>query len=89
MIKIVTFKNKAEWNDIVHAFANHDVYYSHGYVEAFMLHGDGAYRGCLRHRQRYTRGGCLHSAGRERIGAVGGIIYGAAIGNGHGKFKAL
>ena len=41
MIKIVTFKNKAAWNDIVHAFANHDVYYSHGYVEAFMLHGDG------------------------------------------------
>ena len=41
MIKIITFKNKAEWDSIVVAFANHDVYYSHGYVEAFMLHGDG------------------------------------------------
>ena len=41
MIKIISFDNRAEWDNTVIAFSNHDVYYSHGYVEAFMLHGDG------------------------------------------------
>ena len=41
MIKIITFEEKAEWDKTVVSFKNHDVYYSHGYVEAFMLHGDG------------------------------------------------
>ena len=41
MIKIITFKQETEWNDVVSLFKSHDVYYLHGYVEAFMLHGDG------------------------------------------------
>lgn len=41
MIKIITFKHKSEWDKTVASFGFHDVYYSHGYVEAFMLHGDG------------------------------------------------
>lgn len=41
MIKIITFEHKSEWDKIVASFGSHDVYYSHGYVEAFMLHGDG------------------------------------------------
>ena len=41
MIQIIDFRNKAEWDKTVVSFASHDVYYSHGYVEAFMLHGDG------------------------------------------------
>lgn len=41
MIKIITFKHKSEWDKTVASFGSHDVYYSHGYVEAFMLHGDG------------------------------------------------
>ena len=41
MIKLILFKQKDEWDSVVASFCNHDVYYSHGYVEAFMLHGDG------------------------------------------------
>ena len=41
MIKIITFEQKNEWDETVVSFRNHDVYYFHGYVEAFMLHGDG------------------------------------------------
>ena len=40
MIKLILFKQKEEWDNVVASFCNHDVYYSHGYVEAFMLHGD-------------------------------------------------
>lgn len=41
MIKIITFEDRVEWDKTVVSFKNHDVYYLHGYVEAFMLHGDG------------------------------------------------
>ena len=41
MIRIITFDENAEWDKTVVSFKNYDVYYSHGYVEAFMLHGDG------------------------------------------------
>lgn len=41
MIKILTFEQKTEWDNTVASFHNGDVYYSHGYVEAFMFHGDG------------------------------------------------
>jgi len=41
MIKIITFEQKDEWDKIVATFTRRDVYYYHGYVEAFMLHGDG------------------------------------------------
>ena len=38
MIKIIPFTEKTEWDNIVVSFGNHDVYYSHGYVDAFKLH---------------------------------------------------
>ena len=41
MIKIITFEHKHEWDKTVTSFSSHDVYFFHGYVEAFMLHGDG------------------------------------------------
>lgn len=42
MIKIILFEQKDEWDNIVLSFKCHDVYYLHGYVDAFKLHGDGA-----------------------------------------------
>lgn len=41
MIKTILFDQKEEWGKIVTSFENHDVYYYHGYLEAFKLHGDG------------------------------------------------
>ena len=41
MIKIIQFDQKEEWGNIVTSFKNHDVYYYHGYLDAFKLHGDG------------------------------------------------
>ena len=41
MIKIIPFKQKNDWDKIVTSFKCHDVYYFHGYVDAFMRHGDG------------------------------------------------
>ena len=41
MIKIISFEQMKEWNDTVVSFEHHDVYYLHGYVDAFRLHGDG------------------------------------------------
>ena len=41
MIKLIFFNQAEEWDKVVTSFSNHDVYYKHGYVEAFMLHGDG------------------------------------------------
>ena len=41
MIKLIQYSQKEEWDRTVASFSNHDVYYLHGYVEAFMLHGDG------------------------------------------------
>lgn len=41
MINLIQFKQKEDWDRVVASFSNHDVYYSHGYVEGFMLHGDG------------------------------------------------
>lgn len=42
MIKIIRFDQKTEWDSIVVSFKCHDVYYLHGYVDAFKVHGDGA-----------------------------------------------
>lgn len=41
MIKIIPFEQKPIWDEIVFSFKNHDVYYYHGYVDAFKVHGDG------------------------------------------------
>lgn len=41
MIKIYDIEHSAEWDAIVHSFADYDVYYLSGYVRAFQLHGDG------------------------------------------------
>lgn len=41
MIKIIPFDDKNTWDEIVYSFKNHDIYYYHGYVDAFRLHGDG------------------------------------------------
>ena len=41
MIKIIPFEQKNNWDKIVTSFKDHDVYYFHGYVDAFMRHGDG------------------------------------------------
>ena len=41
MIRIIDFKQKSEWDKIVLSFNNYDIYYYHGYVDAFQLHGDG------------------------------------------------
>ena len=42
MIKIIPFEQKKIWDEIVLSFKSHDVYYFHGYVDAFKLHGDGS-----------------------------------------------
>ncbi len=42
MIKLIQFSQNDEWDKIVCSFSCHDVYYLHGYVDAFKLHGDGA-----------------------------------------------
>jgi len=41
MIKIISFGQKKAWDEIVMSFKSYDVYYIHGYVDAFKLHGDG------------------------------------------------
>ena len=43
MIESIKFEytNKDKWDSIVASFPNHDVYYMHGYVAAFKIHGDG------------------------------------------------
>lgn len=41
MIQTITFRQKDKWDCIVLSFTNYDVYYLHGYVDAFRLHGDG------------------------------------------------
>ena len=42
MIQIIPFDQKNSWDEIVFSFKAHDIYYYHGYVNAFKLHGDGA-----------------------------------------------
>lgn len=41
MIKVISFQHKKHWDSIVKSLANFDVYYLHGYVSAFKIHGDG------------------------------------------------
>ena len=41
MIQIYSIEQAKVWDDIVQGFAEYDVYYLSGYVEAFMTHGDG------------------------------------------------
>ena len=41
MIKLICFKHKEHWDSIVKSFTDYDVYYLHGYVSAFKIHGDG------------------------------------------------
>lgn len=39
--KVIPLEHKEEWDSIVKSFANYDVYYLNGYVQAFHLIGDG------------------------------------------------
>ena len=41
MIRIYSIGEAKEWDELVHTFANYDVYYLSGYVKAFQIHGDG------------------------------------------------
>ena len=41
MIQIFNMNQAKEWDELVHSFANYDVYYLSGYVKAFQIHGDG------------------------------------------------
>lgn len=41
MLDIIGFSSSKEWDETVASFPGHDVYYLHGYVSAFKIHGDG------------------------------------------------
>lgn len=41
MIQIINIEQANDWDDVVHSFADYDVYYLSGYVKAFQIHGDG------------------------------------------------
>lgn len=41
MIRLISYKDDKQWDDVVRSFKNYDVYYLCGYVKPFMLHGDG------------------------------------------------
>lgn len=41
MFKIIPFEQKSLWDETVNSFKNYDIYYFHGYVDAFRIHGDG------------------------------------------------
>lgn len=41
MIQIFDIKQAKEWDELVRSFADYDVYYLSGYVNAFRIHGDG------------------------------------------------
>lgn len=41
MIQIFNLNQAKGWDELVHTFANYDVYYLSGYVKAFQIHGDG------------------------------------------------
>lgn len=41
MVRLIEFNDCKTWNEIVMSFKDHDVYYLHGYVDAFKIHGDG------------------------------------------------
>ncbi len=41
MTQIISIEERPLWDEIVHSFAEHDVYYLSGYVRAFQIHGDG------------------------------------------------
>lgn len=40
-MEVIKHSDCATWDHVVKSFANYDVYYLHGYVEGFRLHGDG------------------------------------------------
>lgn len=41
MIRLFNLSQAQEWDKIVRSFADYDVYYLSGYVQAFHIHGDG------------------------------------------------
>ena len=41
MIQIFRDNKKSEWDNVVKQFEKYDVYYLHGYVKGFKIHGDG------------------------------------------------
>lgn len=41
MIKLIQYSDSEQWDTTVKSFSNYDVYYLHGYVTAFRIHGDG------------------------------------------------
>jgi hypothetical protein len=41
VFRIIEFQDKILWNSIVKSFQHYEVYYLHGYVSAFRVHGDG------------------------------------------------
>lgn len=41
MIKIIDNSSSVLWDNIVKSFDNYDIYYLHGYVQAFKINGDG------------------------------------------------
>lgn len=40
-INIISFSERECWNETVKSFAQYDIYYLSGYLDAFRLHGDG------------------------------------------------
>lgn len=41
MLNVYSLEETEKWDEVVHSFAQSDVYYLSGYVKAFALHGDG------------------------------------------------
>lgn len=41
MLTVYTMEQASQWDEIVKSFAEHDVYWLSGYVNAFKIHGDG------------------------------------------------
>lgn len=41
MLQTITYDKREEWDNIVRSFSSYDVYYLHGYLTAFRIHGDG------------------------------------------------
>ena len=40
--QLIPFEDSEQWDKIVYSFPDHDIYYLHGYLSAFQIHGDGA-----------------------------------------------
>lgn len=39
--QLISFEDSEQWDKIVYSFPDHDIYYLHGYLSAFQIHGDG------------------------------------------------